>query len=243
MSYTLDRIVPWGRSFQEYCRMFALSEKDLSGTILGCGDGPAAFNSQQNHRGGRIVSVDPLYYFSKENIARRIDETFVTVLEQTRQNQDMFIWKDFSDPDALGQARMDSMKTFLEDYDAGKKEKRYLDAALPSLPLESGSFTLALCSHCLFLYSQQLDLTFHINSLKEMLRCAEEVRVFPLVDLNGEISPHLEESMKALQQQGFRAERIPVDVHFQKGAHEMLVISAFRGRRVLPQPGEPGISG
>jgi len=224
MSFTLDKIVPWGRSFQEYRRMFSLSEEDLAGTILGCGDGPAAFNSELIRRGGQITSIDPLYRFSREDIARRIEETFVQILEQTRQNRQQFIWEDFSGPDALGQARMDSMNRFLEDYDAGKKENRYLEAALPSLPLESKSFSLALCSHCLFLYSEHLDLAFHIDSLKEMLRCAHEARVFPLVDLSGAISPHLEESMKALQKQGFRAERVPVDVHFQKGAHEMLVI-------------------
>ena len=29
MSFTLDRVIPWGRSFAEYRRMFALSEADL----------------------------------------------------------------------------------------------------------------------------------------------------------------------------------------------------------------------
>jgi hypothetical protein len=27
--FTLDRVVPWGRSFDEYQRMFALTEADL----------------------------------------------------------------------------------------------------------------------------------------------------------------------------------------------------------------------
>jgi hypothetical protein len=39
--FTLDQVVPWGRSFDEYQRMFALTGADL-GLILGCGDGPAA---------------------------------------------------------------------------------------------------------------------------------------------------------------------------------------------------------
>jgi hypothetical protein len=42
--FTLDRIVPWGRSFDEYQHMFALSDVDLRSRILGCADGPAAFN-------------------------------------------------------------------------------------------------------------------------------------------------------------------------------------------------------
>jgi hypothetical protein len=42
----LTEIVPWGRSFDEYRAMFALSEGDLGGRILGCGDGPASFNAK-----------------------------------------------------------------------------------------------------------------------------------------------------------------------------------------------------
>ena len=43
--FTLDRVVPWGRSFDEYRRMFGLPDKDLALRIIGCGDGPAAWKS------------------------------------------------------------------------------------------------------------------------------------------------------------------------------------------------------
>ena len=33
--FTLDAVVPWGRSFDEYCAMFALSDRDLGLRILG----------------------------------------------------------------------------------------------------------------------------------------------------------------------------------------------------------------
>ncbi len=45
MGFTLEKVVPWGRSFDEYVNMFGLTEVDLGLCILGCGDGPAAFNS------------------------------------------------------------------------------------------------------------------------------------------------------------------------------------------------------
>ena len=41
MTIRLNEVIPWGRSFEEYRRMFALSDADLAGRILGCGDGPA----------------------------------------------------------------------------------------------------------------------------------------------------------------------------------------------------------
>jgi hypothetical protein len=45
MTFTLDSVVPWGRSFDEYVAMFALSEEDLGRRVLGCADGPASFNA------------------------------------------------------------------------------------------------------------------------------------------------------------------------------------------------------
>jgi hypothetical protein len=59
--FTLDHIVPWGRSFDEYRRMFGLTDADLARNIVGCGDGPAAFNAEATARGTRVVSCDPIY--------------------------------------------------------------------------------------------------------------------------------------------------------------------------------------
>ena len=42
MSFTLEKVVPWGRSFDEYTAMFSLTETELEKHILGCGDGPAS---------------------------------------------------------------------------------------------------------------------------------------------------------------------------------------------------------
>jgi hypothetical protein len=63
MGFMLPNVIPWGRSFEEYVALFNLSPTDLQSRILGCGDGPAAFNCQLTQRGGTIVSVDPVYAF------------------------------------------------------------------------------------------------------------------------------------------------------------------------------------
>jgi hypothetical protein len=57
MAYQLTDIVPWGRSFEEYVAMFALSGKDLRGSILGCADGPASFTCEPTRRGAIAVSA------------------------------------------------------------------------------------------------------------------------------------------------------------------------------------------
>src|SRR5574340_823532 len=77
----LERVVPWGRSLDEYIRMFDLTESDLSSRILDCGGGPAGFNAEMHARGHNVVSCDPIYEFSGEEISRRIDATCQTVLK------------------------------------------------------------------------------------------------------------------------------------------------------------------
>jgi len=65
---TINEAYPWGRSFDEYRRMFNLTEDDLAGRIVGCADGPAAFNGGMRRRGKRVISCDPLYAFTGAEI-------------------------------------------------------------------------------------------------------------------------------------------------------------------------------
>jgi hypothetical protein len=76
----LNEIIPWGRTFDEYQRMFDLSDSDLNQKILGCGDGPASFNAEMTEMGHSVVSIDPVYQFSAEQIDRRVRETYETVI-------------------------------------------------------------------------------------------------------------------------------------------------------------------
>jgi len=55
---------------------------------------------------------------------------------------------------------MAAMRLFLDDYDAGTREGRYLAAELPELPFDDRAFDFALCSHFPFLYSQHLGESF-----------------------------------------------------------------------------------
>jgi len=182
--FTLDQVVPWDRSFEEYCRMFALSLDDLHLRILGCADGPASFNAEAA-AGLSTISCDPLYRFSAEEIRQRIRDTSDAVLEQTRRNREEFLWTSIRSIEELRQLRMSSVGLFLADFEEGKRQGRYVDAELPNLPFADGDFDIALCSHFLFLYSEQFSEDFHVTAIQEMCRVAEEVRVFPLLALGG----------------------------------------------------------
>jgi hypothetical protein len=221
--FTLDQVVPWGRSFAEYQQLFALTTADLEGRILGCGDGPAAFNAEATRRGTRVVSCDPLYAFSRADIEARIGATCDTVLEQTRRNADQFVWgHGIASIDELGEVRMRAMRTFLEDYDAGRESGRYVDAGLPVLPFADATFDLALCSRLLFLYSARFDEAFHRASIREMCRVAAEVRVFPLLALDGSRSPFVDACVADARAAGVEAETVRVPYEFQRGGNEML---------------------
>ncbi len=222
----LENIVPWGRSKKEYMEMFNLSKEDvLSKRILGCGDGPSSFNTEVDYDGGRVVSIDPLYAYTKKEIMQRIDEVAEEVMSQVRANADSFVWKNIPDVESLEHIRIEAMMEFLMDYEDGLEEERYIDAELPNLPFEDNSFDMALSSHLLFLYSDHLDEAFHKAAIDEMLRVAKEVRIFPLLTLDNKPSPHLETVIDHLRNNGYKAEVVPTGYEFQKGADEMLQIS------------------
>jgi hypothetical protein len=212
----LNEVIPWGRSFEEYRRMFALSEDDLAGAILGCGDGPASFNAEATALGHRVVSCDPLYAFPTAEIEGRVSHCYDTVISQVKKNPDGFVWDTFRDPDHLGACRLAAMRRYLADFDQGKREGRYVAASLPKLPLADDQFSLAVVSHLLFLYSDRLGLDFHIAAVGELLRVANELRVFPLLDLDRRWSPHVGPVRDHLVGAGFEVAVVAVDYEFQK---------------------------
>lgn len=220
----LSDIVPWGRRFAEYQAMFALSDADMDGRLLGCGDGPASFNAEATLRGIRVVSADPLYAFPGAAIAERIDRIFPTIMAQMRRNAGHYVWRHFPDPQTLVEARRTAMRLFLEDYDLGRRQGRYAAAALPDLPFADDAFDLGLCSHLLFLYSAHLSLDFHRRAAREMLRVAPEARIFPLLGLDGRPSPHLEPLCADLRGDGFGVEIRAVPYEVQRGGDRFLRI-------------------
>jgi hypothetical protein len=212
----LREIVPWGRSFEEYRRMFGLSGDDLAGRILGCGDGPASFNAESTAAGHAVVSCDPIYTFAAEEIRRRVEETYETILSQGRLHPERFVWDFFRDADDLGRHRLAAMQRFLDDFERGRREGRYVVASLPKLPFADGEFRLALVSHLLFLYSDHLDQALHVESALELLRVADEIRIFPLLTLERSWSPHVEPVRSAMEAAGYAVKIVAVPYEFQR---------------------------
>ena len=224
MSVTLNQVIPWGRSLQEYKRMFNLSAEELDLRILGVGDGPASFNSEMNALGHTVLSIDPIYSFSKAQIEGRIEENYEILISQVKQNSDNFIWDFFSDPAHCGRFRLETMRKFLDDFEVGKVQGRYLPESLPTLSFTDCQFDLAFCSHLLFLYSIQLSFDFHRDSIQELCRVAQEVRIFPLLTLNCEKSPYVASIQSHFSEAGLTVDICRVPYEFQKGGNEMMRI-------------------
>jgi len=93
------------------------------------------------------------------------------------------------------------------------------------LPFADGAFGVALCSHFLFLYDERWGEAFHLKAVREMLRVAGDVRVFPLLDLHGRPSEMVSPVMAALRKQGYALELRRIPYEFQKGGHTMLRIA------------------
>ena len=222
MSFHYKDIVPWGRSFDEYLDMFNLSEDDLARDIVDVGGGPASFNARMHQRGTPIISVDPIYQYSEAELRQRIQETYKDIVTQAFQNRNKFVWTRFSSVGELVAFRRQTMEAFCQDFETGRQQGRYVVEALPNLPFSDRQFDLVLSAHLLFFYSANRDLAFHLGAVRELLRIGNEVRIFPLVDVNNSVSPFLLPVIRELEKDGIASSVETVPYHLQKTGNEML---------------------
>lgn len=224
MVFQLEKVIPWGRNLDEYIRMFNLTASDLQLKILDCASGPASFNVEMTDRGYQVISSDPIYQFTAEEIYQRIQDTYQTVINGVRANCERYIWTNIKSPEALGEIRMAAMEKFIKDFPLGFSQGRYITSKLPYLPFHNSQFYLALCSHFLFAYSDHFSAEFHINALGELCRVAREVRIFPLCTISGELSPFVALAQTKLENEGYLTKIQTVSYEFQKGGNQMLLV-------------------
>ena len=225
MAMQLEQVVPFGRSLDEYVRMFNLTDGDLNKSIFSVADGPASFNAEGNKLGYRIKSIDPLYIFTAGQISSRFYAVVDNIIEQVERTPGDWVWTYHDSPKGLRKNREKVIKSFCEDYELGHKEGRYEVGELPRLNYRDWEYELGLSSHFLFLYSDHFDENFHFDSICEMLRVCQEVRIFPLLTLMLNPSQHLKAIVKKLEQRGYNCEIQQVDYELQRGGNEMLKIT------------------
>jgi len=223
MAFLLEKVVPWGRTMDEYIKMFSLSKTDLCKKIASFGDGPASFNYESTVAGHDVISFDIIYQFTKEQIESQICNTKDVVMRQMQQNMQNYIWSDIKDLVDLEKTRMDAMRLFLNDFNDGKGDGRYVYHELPNRTVyDDDTFDIGLSSHFLLMYTG-LGYDFHIQSIDEMLRICKEVYITPIVDLDGNPTKLTEQIIEHYKK-AHQVEIVETSYTFLKNGNQMLYI-------------------
>ncbi|WP_299089899.1 SAM-dependent methyltransferase [uncultured Metabacillus sp.] len=220
----LERIIFIGRTFEEYMKMFSLSKEELKGKkILDCPAGACSFTAVGNHLGFNVTACDIAYYHSREDLKKKGLQDIEHAMEHMEQVKGNYVWDCFQNIDTLRKHRLRALNECTDDMK--EANERYVPVTLPFLPFKDAEFDILLSAHFLFTYADRLNFDFHKNTVTELLRVTkEEVRIFPLVDLEGNRYEHLDKLITDLTQMGFVVEERKVPYEFQVNANSMLMI-------------------
>ncbi|MEO4052726.1 SAM-dependent methyltransferase [Solibacillus sp. CAU 1738] len=220
----LERIVFIGRTFEEYLDIFSLSEEELKGKkMLDCPAGACSFTAVGNKSGLDVTACDIAYYHSGEDLKNKGLQDIEHAMHNMEKAKSNYIWDYFEDVEGLRKHRLRALQNCANDM--REFSERYIPVILPSLPFKNEEFDIVLSAHFLFMYADRLNYQFHIETLNELLRVTkEEVRIFPLVDLEGERYEHLDKIISYMTDVGCTVEEVKVTYEFQKNANSMLKI-------------------
>ena len=220
----LDRVAFYGRTLDEYLRIFDLDLESWQGrTILDCPAGASSFVAEATMQGVRAVACDLLYGSDVMPLIDRGEADIQHVMERVAHVPLLFQWDFYSSLSALQDYRLTALRRFLGDYQRGFEEGRYINAKLPRLPFEDRHFDLVLSGHFLFTYSDRFDYPFHRAAVLELVRVsAQEVRIYPLQGPDAQPYQYMDKLLSDLRQMGIGAEIRPVPFEFQRGSNRML---------------------
>ncbi|RKL65150.1 SAM-dependent methyltransferase [Salipaludibacillus neizhouensis] len=220
----LERIVFIGRTFEEYLNMFSLSKEELQGKkILDCPAGACSFTAVGNQAGLDVTACDIAYYHSGEDLKSKGVQDIEHAMEHMQKAQNNYKWDYFKDIEGLRNHRLSALQDCAKDMK--ESSERYIPVTLPSLPFKNEEFDILLSAHFLFMYADRLGDQFHIETINELLRVSkEEVRIFPVVDLEGKRYKYLDKLISYLADIGYKVEEVKVPYEFQTNANSMLKI-------------------
>ncbi len=213
------------RSFDEYVAMFGLDVDDLPASVLDCCAGAASFVAELTARGVPAIAIDPAYDLPATALEERVRADLGGCVDMLLHDHKHFTWSWYGSLERREGLRHAAAARFLADY-RDAPAGRYRAASLPHLPFADDEFALAVCSHLLFTWAPELDRAWHRAALLELSRVATEVRVFPLVlRATGAPVDFLQPLMEDLRSTGLKTRLADVPYEFQRGAHQMLVVT------------------
>ncbi|MBB3108236.1 SAM-dependent methyltransferase [Paenibacillus phyllosphaerae] len=216
------------RSYEEYVRMFDLTEEQLGqGEVLDIAGGGSSFTAALHRKGLQGIAVDPRY---KPGIDQWIAEASLEIETSTAKLgrlKDKFDWTYYGNIENHRASRERSLQLFADDLNSADADRRYIEGALPQLPFADNRFQTIVCSHFLFLYADQFGLDFHLQAIAEMVRvCAPggTIKIYPLLSLQWVPYPHLPHIVKEASRYGGTTELYPSRLPFIPGSDQGLQI-------------------
>lgn len=213
-----------GRTFDEYQKMFDLNEDELkNNTFLDCPSETCSFVSEAHQKGIPATACDIEYDKSFDHFQKQCDEEIEKIKLGFSGAEDLFDWSFYINLDRLLTYRKKAAMLFLEDYK--KRADYYVQRKLPILGFSDNQFDIVLSGHFLFLYADRLDFNFHLASILELIRVAKkEVRIYPLIALDGSSYTQMEQLLDTISAQGYQSRIKNIDFKFLKGSSQMLSI-------------------
>ncbi|MBF0463622.1 MAG: hypothetical protein HQK88_04595 [Nitrospirae bacterium] len=221
----INRVVLLGRVFDEYYHMFNLRDISQSDTsILDVASGVSSFCAEANAKGYNVTASDVIYNHLPEEIYEKGLSDVEEIMKKMPSVAHNYNWEYFKDIDALKATRLNALTLFIEDYKEFRN-KRYLNVEYPFSNFLENQFDITLVSHFLFLYEDLLDYKFHKDTIKELAKITKnEIRIFPLVNLQGITSRYISQLMSDIELQSLEFTIIKTDYSFIKNGNEMLAI-------------------
>lgn len=225
MAVTKDLLLS-GHNTLVYQHMFDLTDEDLvTKKIITVASGFDCFNAEMNESGNPIISCARNYNYDLAQMREMVEKNLARMQDHLGEHQAQYLLTPGQDIEKVRNRWIRRAKLFLADYEQGKKAGRYRADVLPTLDFPDQRFDFALSSHFLFAHPE-LSLDSHVDFIKEMARVAKEVRIFPLSNSYGEVSPYLGPVMQALQELHYGEEVRQVSYEFQRGSNAMLRVWA-----------------
>jgi SAM-dependent methyltransferase len=213
------------RAFEEYVAFFDLDIDSLRGRrVLDCSAGASSFVARACRLGVDATAVDPAYAMNPDELAEVGGHGLRDGNAIAEKFPGRFTWDWYGSVEARERMRARALAEFL--LDLAEHPDRYVTGALPALPFADADFDLAVCSHLVFTWADQLGYDWHAAALLELCRVTREVRVFPTVlQGGGDPVPFWDALMEDLRRADVNAELRRVPYEFQVGADTMLVMS------------------
>jgi hypothetical protein len=221
--YEIEDFAFIGRTYTEYQHMFDLDPGDWAGKrVLDCPAGSCSFVGAASEHGIEGVGVDEMYDCALGTLARTCRDDIATAMDALDGVENLYVWEFYDDVPELVSYRERAASHFLYDY--AHHGERYVPATLPELPFADDSFDLVLSAHFLFLYDDRLSREFHLDTIRELLRVGDQLRIFPLHGFDAERSELVAPVVQTLEADGYSTDIRTVPFEFQRGADSMLVV-------------------